>query len=368
MPTMSMMAPTLGSATTSTVAPCKGLSLLAEVPEIRCTACFDWFLPIPPEAYDLKLPRSKPFFKRWAKRLARDHCPQCRQGMIDLALGNDKKVVATESQTDDPEAPLSMGEEFAKQQKHRRTAAAQDVKLYQCFIDDGANLPLLAKSQPAHLNGVDADTLLTKKQERALFRELQRRGAFRYVGMKEGFRDDFGAVLPDEDMYAIIKEGGNRWSSSHGWISKDGHLLSFVNPRMNREQESENRDGAVKQWDSKGLVSGRKVAPRMARKQFTLDSIEEAGEGEEVEAQVRWILETFIPSTTALLRFMETKPKNLSVAGRPARANSDVTFQKGMLHTFQSAIIRNPETVSPLQCLQSSNQGFFARIVRRMSQ
>ena len=115
----------------------------------------------------------------------------------------------------------------------------------------------------------------------------------------------------------------------------------------------------------------------MARELFTLEPIEEAEEGKEELAQVQWILETFIPSTTALLESLEGKPRKSSVAGRPSRAMSDLTFERGMLHTFKSVTIRKPEIANPRQPPCGSEPrpteeqepvGFFANIARRMTQ
>ena len=152
--------------------------------------------------------------------------------------------------TTQTEAPTLTEEEADIQQKLRRTAAAEDVKLYQRFTEDGAGLPPLAKTPVAHSKKIEADALLTKNQEHALFRELQRRGAFQYPGMKEGFRDDFGGTLADDKIYAMIRDQGNRWSQSRGWVSGSGQILSFVSPRMKKE-EPKDRRGVVKHWDYK---------------------------------------------------------------------------------------------------------------------
>ena len=290
-------------------------------------------------------------------RLARNHCSKCRQELIDLALANEKTALPAHPRSHELEASKSAKKHAATQQKLRRTAAARDVKLYQCFIDHGANLPPLATPTSTQSNKISTDALLTSKQERALFRELQRRGAFQYPGMKDGFRDHNGRPLPDEKKYAIIKDQGCKWNVDKGWIKKNGRRVSFVRRAKKAEAGKEEGETPAKRWRAKQLVSGRKMPPRMDRGKFTLERIEEVEEVEEKElVEESWSFKNFLVPAALGSTYLETHGAH-SAYGWASTASTSLGCMSGYLHTFQSIAIRDFDVAPhPLQSLSESIQ------------
>ena len=87
----------------------------------------------------------------------------------------------------------------------RRIGSLADRATYQELLADTTDLPPLAAT----------DVLLNLEQDRALFEELQRRGAFseNMISMRQ-FKDH-----SDFEVYEIFRDKGLRWSTEHGkWV------------------------------------------------------------------------------------------------------------------------------------------------------
>ena len=331
------------------VVPCKPLEILAEPAELRCSTCYNWYNPVPTEADKIRIPRNKPFLKRWAKRLVRDHCPKCRQEMVDLALVKAEEDTTRANHEEESKVSALKKEKLALQQKLRREDAIWDVRLYQDLIDTGAEIPPLARDTESSSDNDDHPIiLLSRQQERALFRELQRRGAFDFPGMEEGFRHDFGEFFADDEKYRVIKEQGCRWDIYRGWVSERGKRVSFQPRNKNGRQQSHS---AGKEWGSNMRVSGRKLPPRLDLGKLRLETIEESGEESEAEAASRCIAFSDI---TGLSTALAIKPGTPADATRSSPEIHFAGLQSGMLHTFQSATLHSSPVPHPLQSLGST--------------
>ena len=352
--------------TTSGVIPRKPLEILAEPIELRCTSCYHWYNPVPNEAEDIKLPRSKPFLNRWARHLVRDHCPTCRQEMVGLALIESKDVIIN-NHGDELKASTLMKEAVALQQKLRRRAVARDVKLYQGLIDTGADLPPLLEDISSSTDNDDHPRfLLSRQQERALFREFQRRGAFDYPGMGEGFRRELGGTVSDEEKYRQIKSQGCKWDIYKGWVSERGKKMTFKEPEKKNKSGRRQPDTTTKRWGSNIRVSGRRLPPRLDRSIPRLAMIEEAEEEDqaEVAALITAFNDTSI-SSTALEIKRETPPN-------ATQSSPEIHFARlpsGILHTFEAAALRKPPIPHQLQSLGGTiervNKGGLTSRLRR---
>ena len=326
--------------------PCKPLEILVEPIELRCSTCYHWYNPVANKADEIKLPRNKPFLKRWAKRLVRDHCSQCRQEMVDLALANDKKDKNRTHHEEESTISTLMKEKFALQQKIRREDAVWDVRLYQELINTDADLPPLPEDNSPSSDDDDHPTvLLSRQQERALFRELQRRGAFDFPGMDEGFRHEFGEFFADNEKYRVIKEQGCRWDIYRGWVSERGKRISFQPKNKKGRQQS---DAAAKEWGANIRVSGRKLPPRLDLEKPRLETIEESEEESQAEAASRFIAFSDMAGPSTALAIKPGTPVDA------IRTSPEIHFaglQSGILHTFQSATLHNSPVPHPLQSL-----------------
>ena len=343
------MPSTVQTTAPSSVVPCKALEILAEPTELRCTSCYHWYNPVPNDDENIKLPRGKPFLKRWAKRLVRDHCPKCRQEMVDLALAKTKKDSFIKNQEEEPESSTLTKEDVVHQQKLRRREAARDVKLYQGLIDTGAHLPPLAHDTSSWSDD-DNDhptVLLSRQQERGLLRELQRRGAFDYPGMGEGFRAEFGEFISDDEKYRQVKKQGCKWHVHKGWVSERGRKVTFKQPEK-RKKCRRQPEARAKVWGSNMRVSGRMLPPRLDLEKSRLETINEAEE--ENQAEVSSPVTNF-HATTASSTALEIKRDVLSNAARSSPQVNLARLPNGILHTFQTATIRGAPVSHPLQSL-----------------
>ena len=209
--------------------------------------------------------------QRWIAGRARDTCPTCQGEKAAFAHMKEKRAR-------DPRQHQSAEIQAKEDASTHRYRARRDVDLYQALRAFGSTLPALPPRAYSDIN-----SLLTWRQERALFHALQELGAFRYPGMAEGcFCDGFGGSVSDEKIYEIIRQRDIRWNIYRGWV-KDGLRVSFEMPSSEKssfEEPQKDHDGrAAKRWRGRGMY--RKWAPRMDRSEFELEPI---AEGDEMEA------------------------------------------------------------------------------------
>ncbi len=103
---------------------------------------------------------------------------------------------------------------------NRRSGALHDHRLYQALARDGAYLP------PLPPGGV----MLNMREDRAMFLELQRRGAFALPGMDAQFREGSpeNPALTDADIYNLLRNAGADWCLHHNtWRRGGGYHLRF---------------------------------------------------------------------------------------------------------------------------------------------
>lgn len=356
------MSSTIQTTGSSGVVHCEPLAVLAEPTELRCSSCYHWYNPIPNEAEDIKLPRNKPFLRRWAKRLVRDHCPKCRQELVDLALTNDRKDATIANEKEEPEFSTLTKEDVALKQKRRRRATVRDVQLYQALIDTGTDLPPLAEDSTSWFDNVDHPTsLLTRKQERTLLLGLQDRGAFDWPGMREAFRRQPGESLSEEQMYLQIKNQGCKWDMRNGWVSERGRRIRFQEPEIVKMLPRK-----AKEWGSKVRIAGKKLPPRLDLEEPRLDTIDEVEEDDHAEVASPI---TSSDAAVALSTAPEIKRETLTDATRSSPELHFAGLPNGVLHTFQSATLRNAPDPRQLQSLGGTVQcvhtsGMYPRLRR----
>ena len=246
------------------------LRLIANNDTRRCTCCYTWFINLPSAAENRTFLSSTLHadLQRWIAGRARDTCPTCQQEKAALAHLKGKRV---------PTTAAHQAEERASERRYR---ARRDVDLYQALRAFGSKLPALPPRAYS-----DIDSLLSWRQERALFHALQDLGAFRYPGMAEGcFCDGMGRPVPDEKIYEIIRQRDIRWNMYRGWV-KDGLRVSFEMPVVEEVVEKDHapvaQSNGVKRWRGRGKY--RKWAPRMDRGDFELEPI---AEGDEMDAAI----------------------------------------------------------------------------------
>ena len=103
---------------------------------------------------------------------------------------------------------------------NRRSGALNDHRLYQDLARDGAYL------LPLRPGGV----VLDMREDRAMFLELQRRGAFALPGMDAQFREASpeNPALTDADIYDLLRNAGADWClNHHAWRRGGGYHLRF---------------------------------------------------------------------------------------------------------------------------------------------
>ena len=81
----------------------------------------------------------------------------------------------------------------------RREGSLRDVRQYQDLLAEGAHMPPFDRRE-LHLN---------VRQDIAMFRELQRRGAFQVRGMRDS---RVSRSMSDAQMYSQLRNHGYNWS------------------------------------------------------------------------------------------------------------------------------------------------------------
>ncbi len=117
----------------------------------------------------------------------------------------------TESEVNDAlEHELRLAREYDESQRgeiaaNRRIGSLSDHATYQKLLADGADLPPLAAT----------DLLLNRAQDRALFEEFQRRGAFARSGASTQQYENHS----DYEIYEKFRDRGLGWSPEHEkWV------------------------------------------------------------------------------------------------------------------------------------------------------
>lgn len=107
----------------------------------------------------------------------------------------------------------------------RRRGGLRDRWQYEELRNSGANLPALSPEI----------VILNMREDRLMFQELQRRGAFTLPGMDVQFRaGDTG--ITDEDIYEILRDTGAGWCTEHGrWRLNGAHQRFGVVPTVERQ-------------------------------------------------------------------------------------------------------------------------------------
>lgn len=96
----------------------------------------------------------------------------------------------------------------------RRVVDRREAMLYQALVDEGTTLPS-PRSFGAELSGT-----LDWVQERALFQEIQRRGAFDYPGLRR-----FYNPMRDVQIFRELRDYGCCWNPNGFWGLSNGTIL-----------------------------------------------------------------------------------------------------------------------------------------------
>ena len=149
-------------------------------------------------------------------------CPICRRVLFERQLGDIIKAdFAPLSIYQDYRAgggPLRSDSEQVREQinYNRRHGVFVDWDLYEGFVSTGANLPPTNDSWDI----LDGD-VLTPSEDRAMFEELRRRGAFAGRAMNRIFRSS--GQLTDADIYDILRNSGASYCiDCKKWHEREG--------------------------------------------------------------------------------------------------------------------------------------------------
>lgn len=147
-------------------------------------------------------------------------------------------------ETDDA-YPSSPGAEFAPDdrlfllEEVRTMVAHREYRLYQRLQAEHVVLPRPRWTGPPLLDTLDW------RQHRELFREIQRRGAFRYPGMRQYYSNDHGNVMRDAVMFQELREAGACWHTDNSWSLQDSRSL------WNEDNDGMNQSGySIRGWDN----------------------------------------------------------------------------------------------------------------------
>lgn len=153
----------------------------------------------------------------------------------------ERQIIFEEAHEDEPPSP---NEQFGPDdrlflvEEVRRMAAHHEYRLYQQLHAEHVVLPGPRWTGPL-LSGT-----LDWRQQRELFREIQRRGAFNYPGMRQYYRDGNGNVLRDAVMFQELRDAGTCWQPDGSWILQDSR------PLWNEGNDGIHQSGyPVRGWD-----------------------------------------------------------------------------------------------------------------------
>lgn len=163
-----------------------------------------------------------------------------------------------------------------------RLRTRREWKLYQelSHQDNDIRLP------PTRWFGDDLGGALDWRQDRALFHELQRRGAFDYPGMRQHYVNGDGTLKPDAVVFHELRDAGACWSLSHHWtVADDGVLWSEINHGFFQPYDSPVEESTLVRDD--GFQAVNMLAKAMGTSSFdsltafagTWDSQESSGRG-----------------------------------------------------------------------------------------
>jgi len=143
-----------------------------------------------------------------------------------------------EQQPPSPNEEVTPDDRLFLVEEVRRMVAQQEYRLYQRLHSEHVVLPGPRWTGPA-LQGT-----LDWRQHRELFREIQRRGAFNYPGMRQYYRDSNGEVLRDAVMFHELREAGACWHTDRSWMLQDS------TPLWNEGNDGTMQSGySVRGWD-----------------------------------------------------------------------------------------------------------------------
>ncbi len=100
-----------------------------------------------------------------------------------------------------------------------RSITRRETMLYYHLATHGMTLP-----EP-RMDGAALFGIIDWRQQRALFREIQFRGAFTYPGMRQYYVDDNGQVLRDVLIFQELREVGAVWHWENAWLLPDSTMM-----------------------------------------------------------------------------------------------------------------------------------------------
>lgn len=168
---------------------------------------------------------------RGFRDLARERAqnPQDRERQIIFAVD--------EEQPQSPSEQFGADDRFFLVEEVRRMVSHREYRLYQRLQREHVVLPGPRWTGPPLLNTLDW------QQHRELFREIQRRGGFRYPGMRQYYYDQ-GEVLSDAVMFQELREAGACWHPDNSWILQDS------SPLWNEDNDGMSQSGySARGWD-----------------------------------------------------------------------------------------------------------------------